>query len=96
QAALLARELGRLTGLRVERRAFKKVRPTAAQTSLERGERKENVRGAFSVVRPDRIRGKTVLLIDDVYTTGTTVRECAGALRKAGAGEVRVLTLAQA
>jgi ComF family protein len=96
QAGLLAREVGRLTGLPVERRVLKKVQATAAQTSLERGERRENVRGAFSVVRPERIRGKTVLLVDDVYTTGATVRECAGALRNAGAGEVRALTLAQA
>lgn len=96
QAAVIAGEIGRLTGIGVERRALKKIRATAAQTSLERHERRANVRGAYAVPDPERIRGKVVLLVDDVFTTGATIRECAGVLRKAGAKDVRALTVAQA
>jgi ComF family protein len=96
QAEVIAREVGRLAEIRVERRALRKIRLTAAQTSLEPGERRVNVRGAYGVALPERIRDKVVLLVDDVYTTGATIRECASELRKAGAREVRAITLAQA
>jgi len=59
-------------------------------------ERRRNVRDAFVVVRPDSIRGATVLLVDDVMTTGATVDECARVLRRAGARHVDVLVLLRA
>ena len=58
-------------------------------------ERRENVKAAFAVPRPEVVKGKKVLLIDDVFTTGATVKECARVLRQAGAREVDVLTVAQ-
>ena len=65
------------------------------QTTLTRKGRLKNLRGAFRLQEPHFVHGKRVLLIDDVYTTGTTVNECAKALRKAGSSDVFVLTLAR-
>jgi predicted amidophosphoribosyltransferase len=71
-------------------------RKTIPQTGLGREKRQENVKNAFLVTRPEKIIGKRVLLIDDVFTTGSTARECATTLLRAGAQSVSVLTLARA
>lgn len=68
---------------------------TESQTGLSRHQRQENMRGAFKVVHPERILGREVLLVDDVFTTGTTVSECARVLRRAGAVRVVVATVAR-
>jgi ComF family protein len=73
-----------------------RVRPTRPQVDLREAERRRNVAGAFRVTRPERIDGRRVLLVDDVYTTGATVDECSDALRRAGARGVDVLVLARA
>jgi ComF family protein len=70
-------------------------RPTLPQVKLSPQERLANVKGAFLVPDPEALAGKTVLLVDDVYTTGATVKECARALRRAGVGKVEVLTVAR-
>jgi ComF family protein len=77
------------------REALIRVRHTMPQSGLNPKERRENVKKAFSIPRPEDIRGKNVVLIDDVYTTGATVRECAKVLSQAGAREVNVLTVAR-
>jgi predicted amidophosphoribosyltransferase len=79
----------------LERRLIK-VANVPAQTSLEAGERAKNVRGAFRIRKAKDLEGKIVLLVDDVYTTGSTLRECSLVLKKAGAREVRAVTVAQA
>ena len=96
QARLLASEIGRLKGLPVEAGLLRKTRDTAPQTTLERNARQANVKGAYVAPRPDRMAGKIILLVDDVFTTGATVGECAAVLKRAGAAEVRALTIAQA
>jgi predicted amidophosphoribosyltransferase len=70
-------------------------RETQSQTGLTRHQRRENIRGAFAVARPDLIAGREVLLVDDVFTTGTTVSECARVLRRAGASKIYVATVAR-
>lgn len=94
QAALLAKEVGSAWGLRVGHRLLRRVRATEAQSG-GRSARAANVRGAFHVARPDQVAGCKVLLIDDVFTTGATVSECAKTLLAAGAAEVAVYTLAR-
>jgi ComF family protein len=72
-----------------------RTRHTRPQVELKPKERIGNVRGAFAARSLDVVKGESVLLIDDVYTTGATAKECAGVLRKAGASSVHVLTLAR-
>ena len=94
QSWLLARKISRLTGIPAEKDLVVKNRATASQKKLSAPERKKNLRGAFSVRR--RITGITALVIDDVYTTGSTVEEMAAALKAAGAAKVYFLTLCTA
>jgi ComF family protein len=70
-------------------------RATESQTGLTPSQRRDNLRGAFKVVRGDQISGRDILLIDDVFTTGSTVSECARVLRRAGAARVFVATVAR-
>jgi len=82
-------------GAAVAREALTRTRHTAPQVGLNPKERQDNVKGAFAVADPVRVKGQSVLLIDDLYTTGATVKECARVLRKAGARRVEVLTVAR-
>lgn len=97
QSAELAREIGRLTGLAVDADLVKRSRKTRQQVGLSGDGRQRNVAGAF-VVHPNallRTRGGRVVLIDDVYTTGATVKAVTRALRKAGVEAVDVVTFAR-
>jgi ComF family protein len=94
QAEVLAREITRRRGLPCEK-ALRRVRSTGSQARMSRSERRRNVATAFTVRRPAVIAGKTVLLIDDVHTTGATLGACAVALKRAGAKRVVALTLAR-
>lgn len=96
QSRLLARDLAGLRGSRVLEGCLVKTRNVPPQAGLRAGERETNVKGAYEVKRARRVAGKTLILVDDVSTTGATVRECARVLVEAGAKEVRVLTLARA
>jgi len=96
QSVLLAREVSRAYGIPMDPFLLQRRRETAAQTRLAEEERRRNVRGAFKL-DPDRpIRGKRVLIVDDVYTSGATVNECSRTLKQGGAKEIYVLTLARA
>jgi len=97
QAALLANALAKHVSLPVWPHALKRIRATPPQAALRAKERAENIKGAFAVPPREtaRLRGKTVLLIDDVYTTGATLSACTEALLEARVSEVRVLTLAR-
>ena len=95
QSLLLAEQLSRHTGIPLFLACLLRIRPTVPQTSLSRKERLTNLRRAFSVAKPAHIQGKRILLVDDVFTTGTTLHECAKTLRRAGSGQVYGLTLAR-
>jgi len=95
QAAALARVFAGRTGLPMRANVLKRRRATKPQTSLGREDRRENVREAFVVRHPNAVRGKTVLLIDDVCTTGATLEACARALKAAGARRVGAMTAAR-
>jgi predicted amidophosphoribosyltransferase len=75
---------------------LRRTRPTRSQVGLSAEERRGNVSGAFALGEgaADRIRGKHILLIDDVLTTGSTVSACAALLKEAGAKEVDCLAVA--
>lgn len=93
QSLLLADRVGRHLCVPVSCSDLIRTVPSPAQIALSRKERLKNLRGAFAVTRPGSIAGKRILLIDDVFTTGATVNECAKTLRKAGSGDVFALTL---
>jgi ComF family protein len=82
-------------GLATAHRAMERVRDTEAQYGLTAHQRRRNLRGAFRVVDAEAVRGKEVLLVDDIMTTGATARECARMLMRAGAAKVWVATLAR-
>jgi|SoiMethySBSTD1v2_1073268.scaffolds.fasta_scaffold1022808_1 ComF family protein len=96
QAAVLAGELSRQTGIPTDPLLLKRTRSTRSQVGMTRDQRRRNVAGAFVVPAPRRagLRGRNVLLIDDVVTTGATVEACARTLKRAGAARVDVLALA--
>jgi ComF family protein len=97
QSAELARALARLRNLPFLPSVLVRVRATRRQVGLGARARTDNVRGAFQVAagRKDRIAGLSILLVDDVYTTGATVKSATRTLLKAGAGSVSVLTFAR-
>ncbi|HWP57589.1 MAG TPA: ComF family protein [Candidatus Acidoferrales bacterium] len=94
QSLVLAREVGRAWELPVDPFALVRLKETRPQTELPEEERRRNVRQAFAV-EGAKVKGESVLLVDDVYTSGATVNECARALLRAGAKEVYVFTLAR-
>jgi len=85
-----------LTDLQIERNLLVRAVATVPQSTLGRAKRAVNIKNAFDLNEPDKIKDKSVLLIDDVYTTGATVNECARLLLNCGARHVDVLTLARA
>jgi ComF family protein len=96
QALLLAELLGKSWQIPVCRRGMVRSRWTEPQINLSAAQRAANVRDAFIVAMPEEISGRRVMLVDDVYTTGCTVAECARVLRAAGATAVFVVTTARA
>jgi len=96
QSVILAKEIAKKYTLELALNFLRRKIYTIPQFNLGRTERSSNVKGAFSVIRQDRIDGRSIILIDDIFTTGNTVQECAKVLLEAGAKEVAVLTLARA
>lgn len=88
QADLLARELGRIRQVPSSTTALVKYRNNRLQHHLSAGERRANVKDVYQVRDAAQVAGKTVLLVDDVFTTGSTLEECARVLRQAGARQV--------
>jgi ComF family protein len=99
QAELVARAALKIVPAR-ERLQFapellQRTRDTQSQIGLTSNQRRENLRGAFAVPRAAEVTGRAVILVDDVYTTGTTATECSRVLRRAGARQVWVATVAR-
>ena len=95
QSGLMARYLGARWGLPVDQQLIRRVRATPALKGMNEAQRRRAVGGAFEAVAGRRLDGQTVILIDDVLTTGSTAAACAKALRKAGAGRVELISWAR-
>lgn len=96
QALILAKHVARKFSLPLDFATLKRSVDTKPQVNLGRSERLKSIKGAFEVSNEQKIRGEKILLVDDVYTTGSTVKECTRVLIEKGAKEVSVLTLARA
>lgn len=92
QSIELARRLSREHSIPLMPKALVRTRNTVPQTRVAAGERHRNIKNAFEAI-PKRIRGKSILLVDDVLTTGATLAECAKTLRRAGSSTIDVLVL---
>jgi len=95
QSGEIARHFSHIVGVPLAQHWLSRPRQTKVQAGLTRRERRQNVRGAFETSKKAEIRGKTILLIDDVFTTGATVNECARILKQSGAAKIAVLTVAR-
>ena len=95
QSALLAKELGRLTNIKVDYNSLIKRKITKPQVDCDGNERLINVKDAFVVKNIENIQGKKILLVDDVLTTGSTLKECAKALKTARIKSVDAVTVAR-
>jgi ComF family protein len=96
QAERLAARLGRAVKIPVNAGLLRRVKPTTTQTRLTREQRAANVHQAFAYCGGKKLTGEKIVLVDDVLTTGATTNACALALRRAGAGEICVWTVARA
>jgi ComF family protein len=96
QAVLLGEILSQRLKLPLDRHNLRRIRWTEPQVNLAAGDRRANVKGAFSIHEKAVVKGRRVLLVDDVLTTGSTADECGKVLKAAGADDVTVITIARA
>ncbi len=94
QAYLISKALSRILRLPERSHLLKRDRYTEAQSLLDKQKRNQNVRGAFTVTKPTKVRGCTILLVDDILTTGSTLEECSRVLKQAGAERVFAVVVA--
>jgi len=95
QSGLVARELARSWGLPVDQRGLRRTRRTKPLKGMNHAQRRKAVAGAFEVVRPQALKDKTVVLVDDVLTSGSTAEACARELRRAGATRIELICWAR-
>ncbi len=93
QSLLLAKGIFAKKKERIKFDLLSRIVDTIPQTGLTGKQRRKNLKNAFMVTKPDKIAGKNILLVDDVFTTGSTVQECTKALKQAGCNRVEVVTL---
>jgi ComF family protein len=96
QSLFLAKAIAVRHKLKLDYLSLKRTIHTPPQITFGRQERERNVKGAFAVKTPAKLQGEKVILVDDVYTTGSTAKECTRTLIRAGASTVAVLTLSRA
>ena len=95
QSTLIGMYLSKLLNKELLIKVLVKIRNTISQTNLDGEQRKENVKGSFAIKNNTLIKGKKILLLDDVYTTGATISEGANLLKKNGAKEIIIFTIAK-
>ncbi len=95
QTQLIAKEISKNIDIKLCNNVLVKNKNTIAQSKLNKNKRKQNIKGAFKALNVQNIQGKSVLLFDDIYTTGSTANECSKILKEAGAKIVGVLTIAK-
>ena len=95
QAEIIAKEIGKTKLITYEKKILVKTKNTETQSSLNKTNRLNNIKGAFKIQNAEKIRNKKVIIFDDIYTTGATANECAKIVKQAGVKEVSILTIAK-
>ena len=95
QSELVAKEMAKQMEIKFEKGILIKQRNTEVQSTLNKTQRIQNVKDAFLVTDFTKVKGKKIILVDDIYTTGSTVNECSKLLKQAGAKEICVVTIAK-
>ncbi len=95
QSYLIAKELAKMLNIELDNRILQKTKNNSAQSVLNKIEREHNVNNVYKLFNNKNIIGKRILLVDDIYTTGSTVNECSKILKMAKVERVDVLTLAK-
>ena len=95
QSMLIARELGKKLNLQLVKKCLYKTKNVIEQSKLSKEEREQNIQGVYSLKNADLLENKKILLVDDIYTTGSTVNECCKVLLSAKPSEITVLTIAK-
>ncbi len=95
QTELIAKLISNKTHLKLEKNVLIKQKNIVSQSSLNKNDRKKNVKNAFIVKDIEKVIKKKILLFDDIYTTGSTANECAKVLKKSGAKQIGILTIAK-
>lgn len=96
QTALIAREIAKAyKNLVYDGKSLQKIKDTKMQSSLDKTERRKNIKNAYKVINQQKIKDKKIILLDDIYTTGSTVNECSKVLKQSGAKEILVVTIAK-
>lgn len=95
QSELIAKEISKKLNIKYEKNVLYKVKNTVAQSKLNKRQREENARGVYEIRNKKEINKKKILLIDDIYTTGSTVNECSRVLQKIYPQKIGIFTIAK-
>ena len=95
QSELLAKGISKILGLNYKNNVLKKIRNNKPQSTKNKKDRKENVINAYKIKNVDEVTGKSIILLDDIFTTGNTVNECSRVLKQNGAKDVAIITIAK-
>lgn len=95
QSLLIAKEIGKKVQIPVNSDCLYKIKNTIEQSKLNKEEREKNIQGVYELKNKEILNNKNILLIDDIYTTGNTVNECARILKENGANKIGILTIAK-
>lgn len=95
QSYLLAREIAKRTNLKLENECLFKIKNIVEQSKLNKEQRKNNIQGVYQLRNQIRLKDKKILVLDDIYTTGSTINECCKMLKRARPKEIGVLTIAK-
>ena len=95
QSYLLSKEIAKKTGVNLEKNCLFKVKNIIEQSKLNKEDRIANIQGVYELRNPEKLNNKKILLLDDIYTTGSTVSECCKILKKAYPSKIGVLTIAK-
>lgn len=95
QSLLIAKELAKKTNIKLENKCLIKSKNIIEQSKLNKEERKQNIIGVYKLKNEQKIKNQKILIVDDIYTTGSTVNECCKTLLKAKPSKIGVLTIAK-